>query len=97
MAIPTNMQVLYISSGTIFRCEFNGDVCFVIRVKKFLKTLSRLRSEMRKLDNVMAKIQDHKISQDIVKTKILDRIQVVAQLEMPHSFTVNVTYCDLKV
>ena len=53
----------YISSGTIFRCEFNGDVCFVIRVKKFLKTLSRLRSEMRKLDNVKAKIQDKEVSQ----------------------------------
>ena len=37
-----------------------------IETKKFLKTLSRLRSKTRKLDNVKAKIQDS--------------IQVVAQL-----------------
>ena len=65
-----------------------------IETKKFLKTLSRLRSKTRKLDNVkaksrtkkflkyniMAKIQDNKVSQDNVKAKIQDSIQVVAQL-----------------
>ena len=104
----------YISSKTVFWCEFNGDVCCVIKVaiygntnkytsvvyhlepffnvnsmvmsivwlerphmaietKKFLKTLSRLRSKTRKLDNVKAKIQDKEVSQYIVKAKIQDK------------------------
>ena len=33
MAILPNMHsVNYISSGTVFQCEFSDDVCFVIRV-----------------------------------------------------------------
>ena len=67
MAILPNMHsVSYISSGTMFQCEFSNDVCFVIRVigkKKFLKILSRSRSKTRKLDNVKAKIQDKEVSQ----------------------------------
>ena len=77
MAILPNMHsVSYISSGTMFQCEFRNDVCFVIRVtekKKFLKILSRSRSKTRKLDNVKAKIQDKEVSQYIVKAKIQDK------------------------
>ena len=84
MAILPNMHsVSYISSGTMFQCEFSNDVCFVIRViekKKFLKILSRSRSGTKKCLNTLLRPRSRtrKFLKYNVMYKIQDSIQVVA-------------------
>ena len=64
-----------------------------IETKKFLKTLSRLRSKTRKLDNVKAKIQDKEVSQYIVKAKIQDK--EVSQIQCHVQYPGQYSSCSL--
>ena len=56
-------SVICTSSGVVFQCESNSDICFMIGVTD--KKVSQ--------DNVKAKIQDKGVSQDNVKAKIQDK------------------------
>ena len=64
-----------------------------IETKKFLKPLSRLTSNTRKLDNVQAKIQDKEVSQYIVKAKIQDK--EVSQIQCHGQDPAQYSSCSL--
>ena len=86
----------YISSGTIFQCEFNGDAHCVIRVtiygntSEFANVIYHLEPLFNVNSTVMfvlwsewpqMAIETKTFLKGIVKAKIQDSIQVVAQLE----------------